>query len=266
MWSNGGTEGEERSVSVSAVVGFREIADRVWMARYPWFDLNVTVVAGSRGAVVVDTHASEVAAGEVVDDLSRVTAAGPVVAIVNTHEHFDHTFGNGAMLQAFGAVGVHAHEVAAARTVSSGDRVKQHYAADPDAPRREEVLATEIVPADRTFSSTAVLDLGDRQVELVHPGRGHTGGDVVVRVADADVVLAGDLVEESAPPFIGDDAYPLEWPGALDVVLGSVDEDQYCGARPRGGGRPRLRRPAARRPGRAGRDHPRPGRTWCAGR
>lgn len=212
-------------MSVSAVVGFREIADRVWVARYPWFDLNVIVVAGSRGAVVVDTHASEVAAREVVDDLSRVTAAGPVVAIVNTHEHFDHTFGNAAMIHAFGAVGVHAHEVAAARTVSSGDRVKQHYAADPDSPRREEVLATEIVPADRTFSSTAVLDLGDRQVELVHPGRGHTGGDVVVRVADADVVLAGDLVEESAPPFIGEDAYPLEWSGALDVVLGLVDED-----------------------------------------
>ncbi len=55
---------------------------------------------------------------------------------------------------------------------------------------------------DRTFSSALVLDLGDRQVELVHPGRGHTGGDLVVRVPDADVLLAGDLVEESAPPVV----------------------------------------------------------------
>ena len=31
----------------------------------------------------------------------------------------------------------------------------------------------------------------------MHPGRGHTAGDLVVRVPDADVVLAGDLVEES---------------------------------------------------------------------
>ena len=52
------------------------------------------------------------------------------------------------------------------------------------------------------------LDLGDRVVELIHPGRGHTAGDLVVRVPDADVMVAGDLVEESDPPFIGDDSLP----------------------------------------------------------
>ena len=77
-----------------------------------------------------------------------------------------------------------------------------------------------MVPADVTFSSTRVLALGDRTVELVHPGRGHTGGDLVVRVPDADVLLAGDLVEESGAPGFGDDCYPLEWPSSLDLVLG----------------------------------------------
>jgi glyoxylase-like metal-dependent hydrolase (beta-lactamase superfamily II) len=81
------------------------------------------------------------------------------------------------------------------------------------------VIATEIVPADHTFSSVTVLDLGDRQVELLHPGRGHTAGDAVLRVPDADVVLAGDLVEESGPPAYGVDCHPLDWPGTLDVVL-----------------------------------------------
>ena len=78
--------------------------------------------------------------------------------------------------------------------------------------------------ADTTFSSAVALQLGDRQVELVHPGRGHTGGDLVVRVPDADVMLAGDLVEESmlrnAVPGFGADCYPMEWPLTLDVVLG----------------------------------------------
>lgn len=82
------------------------------------------------------------------------------------------------------------------------------------------MIATSIEPAGRTFSSALVLDLGDRQVELVHPGRGHTGGDLVVRVPDADVLLAGDLVEESAAPGYGDDCWPLEWPATLDLVLG----------------------------------------------
>ena len=49
-----------------------------------------------------------------------------------------------------------------------------------------------------TFSSARAVDLGDRMVELVHPGRGHTAGDLVLRVPDADLVFAGDLVEESA--------------------------------------------------------------------
>ena len=70
-----------------------------------------------------------------------------------------------------------------------------------------------------------VLDLGDRQVELVHPGRGHSVGDAVVRVGDADVLLAGDLVEESAPPAYGVDCHPFDWPGSLDVVLDLLGAD-----------------------------------------
>ncbi|CAN5761197.1 MBL fold metallo-hydrolase [soil metagenome] len=202
--------------------GFHEVADRVWVARYPWFDVNITLVAGSDGAVVVDTHASEVAVREVIDDLSRVAGLGRIVGVVNTHEHFDHTFGNATLLDAFGVVPIHAHEVAAARTAAAGERIKRRYVADLDDPHRAEVLATRVVPADHTFSSATTLDLGDRLVELSHPGRGHTGGDVVVWVPDADVLLAGDLVEESAPPAIGDDAYPLDWPQSLDVLLGSL--------------------------------------------
>jgi glyoxylase-like metal-dependent hydrolase (beta-lactamase superfamily II) len=204
-------------------MSFEEVADRLWVARHEWFDVNVTVVGGDRGLVVVDTHASSRAARDVVADV-RALGAGEVVAVVNTHEHFDHTFGNGELRAAYGAVPIHAHETAAERTVAAGERIKGRYDDDPDDPHREEVLATVIVPADRTFSSAAVLDLGDRLLELVHPGRGHTGGDLVVRVPDADVLLAGDLVEESqlraGVPGFGEDCYPLDWPLTLDVVLG----------------------------------------------
>ena len=86
-------------------------------------------------------------------------------------------------------------------------------------------METPIVPADTTFSSVTAIDLGDRAVELVHPGRGHTGGDLVVRLDDADVLLAGDLVEESGMPAYGDDCWPLEWPWSLDLVLELVGPD-----------------------------------------
>ncbi len=203
---------------------FTEIADRVWVARYAWFDVNITLVQGERGLLVVDTHSSAVAAREVIADV-RALGVGDVVEIVNTHEHFDHTFGNGEFRAAYGAqVPIRAHETAAERTVAAGERIKSEYAADPDEPHGEEVIATTIVAAETTFSSAVAIDLGDRFVELVHPGRGHTSGDLVVRVPDVDVLLAGDLIEESGPrentPGFGADCYPMEWPLTLDILLG----------------------------------------------
>jgi glyoxylase-like metal-dependent hydrolase (beta-lactamase superfamily II) len=198
---------------------FTEIADRVWVARYPWFDVNITAIGGSRGLVVVDTHSSALAAQEVVADV-RALGAGEVVAVINTHEHVDHTFGNVTFRAEYGeGLPIHATEEAAARTTSAGERVQRQYDDSADDPHRDEILATTIVPADHVFSSASVIDLGDRGVELVHPGRGHTGGDLVVRVPDADTLLAGDLVEESAPPYYSNDSFPLEWPQTLDLVL-----------------------------------------------
>jgi glyoxylase-like metal-dependent hydrolase (beta-lactamase superfamily II) len=197
-------------------MGFTEVGDQVWVARYPWFDVNVTLVRGARGLLIVDTHASAVAAREVIDDI-RQLGAGQVVAAVNTHEHFDHTFGNGELRAAYGAMPIHAHQTAAANTIPAGERIKTAYAAEPD-PRAAEVIATAIVPATSTFDTTMTLDLGDRLVELIHPGRGHTAGDLAVWIPSASVLLAGDLVEESSPPAFGADSYPLDWPQTLDVV------------------------------------------------
>ena len=195
-----------------------EVADRVWVARYPWLDVNVSVVAGGSGLLVLDTQASAALARELVLDIRRVSSL-PILFAVSSHEHWDHTFGN-AVLRAEGAELV-CHETAAEGLPEHADEVRAKAALEDD-PQWVEVAATEVVVPDRTFSSALVLELGDRQIELIHPGRGHTGGDLVVRVPDADVVLAGDLVEESGPPAYGDDCYPMDWPLTLDTVLGLV--------------------------------------------
>jgi glyoxylase-like metal-dependent hydrolase (beta-lactamase superfamily II) len=143
-----------------------------------------------------------------------------VLWAVNSHEHWDHTFGNG-VLQAEGAELI-CHESAAETLPEHAAQVRAA-AAEEDDPRYAAVAATEVVVPERTFSSAMALDLGDRYVELVHPGRGHTGGDLVVRVPDADVVLAGDLVEQADAgdvPAYGTDCFPMEWPLTLDTVLG----------------------------------------------
>jgi glyoxylase-like metal-dependent hydrolase (beta-lactamase superfamily II) len=189
---------------VPADPSFVEVAARVWVLRHPSYDLNLTCVGGERGLLLVDTHASDALAREVLD-AARALGAGPVVAVVNTHDHFDHVLGNATVRDDFPAVPIHAHEECAAGVARlDADRV--------------------VVP-DHTLSSAAAVDLGDRAVELVHPGRGHTAGDLVVRVPDADVVLAGDLVEESAPPAYGDDSFPLDWPHSLDLLLQLVGPD-----------------------------------------
>jgi glyoxylase-like metal-dependent hydrolase (beta-lactamase superfamily II) len=201
---------------------FAEVADRVWVARYEWADANVTAISSSRGLVVVDTHGSTAAGRIVLDDLDRL-GVGRVAHVVNSHWHWDHTFGNAAFREADGAVPIHAHEEAALWLAEHSDRIKQRYA-DSDDDHRDEIAATEIVIPDRTFSDVDVMDLGDRIIELVFLGRGHTSGDIVVRVPDADAVIVGDLVEESAKPWIGIDSWPLEWPATLDSLLEGVTD------------------------------------------
>ena len=206
-----------KTTSLAPMTDFTEVADRVWVARYEWCDANVTAIGGERGLAVVDSHASTAAGRRVLDDLRRLSP-GPVVTVVNTHWHFDHSFGNAAFREAYADVALVAHEEAARILAEWGPGVREH-AAGEEGERATEVRDTEIVVPEQTFSSALVVDLGDRALELVHPGRGHTGGDLVVRVPDADVVLAGDLVEESGPPYFNEDAWPLDWPLTLDVVL-----------------------------------------------
>jgi len=71
-----------------------------------------------------------------------------------------------------------------------------------------------------TFTIDMALDLGGRHIELIHLGRGHTDSDVVVLVDD--VVVAGDLVEQGAPPSFGD-SFPRDWVATLDVLVGRIN-------------------------------------------
>jgi glyoxylase-like metal-dependent hydrolase (beta-lactamase superfamily II) len=171
---------------------FTEVAPRVWVAHYDWMHVNITLVGGSDGLLMVDTHGSAAEARRVADDVRRL-GAGPLTGLVNTHEHWDHHFGNATMVEQFGDLPIHATEWAAAHMEVSARHTFERYEQDTEDPRGDEVLATTLHLPTHTFSSAVQLDLGDRAVELIHPGRGHTAGDLVVRVPDADVLLGGDL-------------------------------------------------------------------------
>jgi glyoxylase-like metal-dependent hydrolase (beta-lactamase superfamily II) len=94
-----------------------------------------------------------------------------------------------------------------------------------DGVRREEWQEVVITPPTVLVGDAATIDLGDRAVELLHLGRGHTDNDIVLHVIGSQVWLAGDLVEESGPPCYGSGSFPLDWPGTIARFLDLVGSD-----------------------------------------
>jgi glyoxylase-like metal-dependent hydrolase (beta-lactamase superfamily II) len=197
-----------------AMALWTEIGDRVFVRRYAFYDQNIVAVRGDDGYLVVDTRVSHRQADEILRDL-RELGDEPVRAVVNTHGHNDHAFGN----HRFRPAPIWGHARCAKMVTETGDA--QLAAVAAAIPTLAEELAEVVFdPPEHTFeeSATVEIDPGGRTVELTYLGRGHTDNDVVVLIADADVLLAGDLVENGAPPFFGN-GYPLDWPATLERMI-----------------------------------------------
>jgi glyoxylase-like metal-dependent hydrolase (beta-lactamase superfamily II) len=188
--------------------GWREVGPDVFVRRYRSLDLNVGLVLGDGEALLVDTRSTHPEAAELLRDLREVTDLRPS-KVVNTHAHFDHSFGNAV----FQPCELWAHEGCAAELRLHGEEQRRNAAGWLRGDAARDVETVEIVPPDHLVRDHRALRVGGRLVELRHLGRGHTDHDLVVIVPDARVLFAGDLIEESAPPSFAD-SYPLDWPEA----------------------------------------------------
>ncbi|GAB4104315.1 MBL fold metallo-hydrolase [Micromonospora taraxaci] len=198
--------------------GFVEVADRVHVRREPMLRVNVTLVVGDDEALLVDTLSSAAQATDLAAAVRAVTDRP--LTLVNTHHHYDHCFGN-AVLAGEPPRPVYAHELAVAALRDEPERLRRE--AYEEVRTEHPTLAAELADTPLLAPTHAVqtettLDLGGRRVLLRHPGRGHTEADLVVHVPDADVLVAGDLVEQSGPPAF-EDSYPLKWPDAVADLL-----------------------------------------------
>lgn len=210
---------------------FDELGDGVFRRRYASLDLNVGVVIGEEGVLVVDTRATHAEADELRADLSTLTEK-PVRWVIDTHWHWDHTFGNSR----FPGAEIWGHHLCRKAMVERGQSMKEDAAAWlPE--QIAEFEAVVITPPTRVFEDMARLVLGDTVVSMSYHGLGHTESDIVIKVGD--VAFLGDLMEQGAPPVF-DDSYPLAWPqtlrsaledGPATIVPGHGDVFDRAGAR-----------------------------------
>lgn len=194
------------------------IADGVYRMVAEPASVNLGLVVGSAGALLIDTGSSPAQGAELAASIAEVTDR-PLVAVVVTHDHFDHTFG----LAAFAGTQTIGHETLADTLLDEPNlRKARRIGVDPD----------ELVLPQTLIGIADAVELGDqRVVEIVHLGVGHSRGDLVALVTDPDVedfggvLFAGDLIE-SAPSvdapavWFGPDSAIDEWSWTVDRLRG----------------------------------------------
>jgi cyclase len=137
---------------------------------------NVGVLLTREGAIVVDTMTFVRQGTAILARIQRLTDR-PVVAILNTHYHLDHTHGNPAFIPG-------TKVVATTRTLK--------HLRELDAAFWRDRPASDLLP-NVTFDTTQELHLGGKTVRALHLGHGHTDGDLVVLFVEDRVLHAGDL-------------------------------------------------------------------------
>ena len=205
---------------------------------------NTTVIIGDREVLVVDSCYLPSSAREDIAEIRRWTNK-PVRYLVNTHWHFDHTMGNGTYWEAFPGLNIVAHMETARqssgynpgwfeRFPKRGDRLKQILEAGKDgngkvltegerkeyqeaiagiAPVQEEFkLIVDRAPT-LTFDSEMRIDLGNREVRVMHLGRGNTAGDAIILLPKEKIIMTGDLVVHPVPYMFG--GYPKDFGATL---------------------------------------------------
>lgn len=203
---------------------------------------NSVFIVTDRDVIVVDDHITPTAARALIGEIQKVTSK-PIRYVINTHFHYDHTSGNGA----FGPdVEILSHPATRARLLASGNEsIRQQLQNLPgqiaatrarrDTTRSdslrtlldrqirglEQMLAdyqslTVTLPTMTVDSSLVFYRSGGAQeIRVFYMGRGHTAGDVVVQLPREGLLLAGDLLTNTASPPNMMDAYPGEWGATL---------------------------------------------------
>jgi glyoxylase-like metal-dependent hydrolase (beta-lactamase superfamily II) len=176
-------------------------------------DPNSAVIVGDDGCIVFDAQATPALAGKVIERVRTVTDK-PIKYVVLSHYH---------AVRVLGASAFDAEAVVASTETRRlvAERGQQDW--DSEFGRFPRLFqGSESIPGltwpTLTFEGEMSIFLGKREVRLMQLGAGHTSGDIVAWVPDAEVMFSGDLIEYHSACYCGD-AYLREWPATLNEIL-----------------------------------------------
>lgn len=164
---------------------------------------NVGVFITDAGVVIVDTKLA--GWGPAILERIRTVTDKPVVTIINTHTHGDHTGSN----EFFGAT---VESVVHENTKANMARM--------DAFKGEKA---QFLPK-RTYKDRLTLGSGKDQIDLYHFGAGHTSGDTFIVYTALRTMHAGDMFPWRDAPFIdrSNGGSGRAWPETIQKVLDNV--------------------------------------------
>ncbi len=187
-------------------------------------DPNSGVIIGDESVMIIEAQATPRLANKVIECVRSVTDK-PISHVVLTHYHAVRVLG----ASAFGADQIIMGDAARAMVVERGqedwDSEFQRF------PRLFEGF--ESIPGltypTTTFSEDMTVYLGNRRIDLMHLGRAHTAGDIVIHVPDENVMFTGDIVEYHSACYCGDGHFS-DWGDTLDAIS-SFDVDAIAPGR-----------------------------------
>lgn len=200
-----------------------EVAPGVWAAidnpaaKSARAGANAGFIIGGDGVAVVDTFENPAAAQALLDEIRKKTSL-PIRFVVNTHYHIDHVAGNNI----FAAAGA---TILAQDNVRNWERTENlKFFGAKITPEQKQMVESLGLPTV-TYKDRVDLYLGARHLVVVSlPG--HTGGDTVVFIPDANVLFCGDLFwKHTLPNLI--DASTKPWIETLDAMLSRHPEASF---------------------------------------
>ena len=156
-----------------------------------WWINNTGFLTGPQGVISIDSCATQRRTQAYLDVIAAVTPP-PVRALVNTHHHGDHTFGNCL----FPAAAIIAHENARAEAIAFGPPRDLPVLDGPDW------ADLTLDPPFVTFADQVTVHAGDLRAQVRYVGTAaHTSNDSIVWLPERSVLFCGDLIFNGGTPF-----------------------------------------------------------------